>query len=77
MAGQYFDIRLEVHQPVNGSEYTGKPLDERFTFTVAKKGAAAKPVTEYFKLQEPKLEKWNFSYWEGKYKKIPKNIDQF
>ncbi|KAH7079342.1 alkaline-phosphatase-like protein [Paraphoma chrysanthemicola] len=64
LAGQYFDIRLEVHQPVNGSEAIGLPLDERFTFTVAKKGAAAKPATEYFKLQEPKLEKWNFTYFE-------------
>jgi hypothetical protein len=66
LAGQYFDIRLEVHQPVNGSEAIGLPLDERFTFTVAKKGAATKPVTEYFKVQEPKLEKWNFTWYEGK-----------
>lgn len=65
MAGQYFDIRLEVHQPVNGSEAIGLPLDEKFTFTVGKKGAAAKPVTEYFSLQEPKLEKWNFTWFEG------------
>lgn len=65
MAGQYFDIRLEVHQPTNGSEAIGLPLDEHFTFTVAKKGAAAKPVAEYFKLQEPRLEKWNFTWFEG------------
>ncbi|KAI8937675.1 hypothetical protein NX059_005377 [Plenodomus lindquistii] len=64
LAGQYFDIRLEVHQPVNGSEAIGLPLDEKFTFTVGKKGATAKPVTEYFSLQEPKLEKWNFTYFE-------------
>ncbi|KAJ4373822.1 hypothetical protein N0V83_002561 [Neocucurbitaria cava] len=64
LAGQYFDIRLEVHQPVNGSEVIGLPLDEKFTFTIAKKGAAAKPVTEYFKLREPKLEKWNFTWFE-------------
>jgi hypothetical protein len=65
LAGQYFDIRLEVHQPRNGSEFIGLPLDEKFTFTVAKKGGAAKAATEYFKLEEPKLEKWNFTYWEG------------
>jgi hypothetical protein len=61
LAGQYFDIRLEVHQPVNGSEAIGKPLDERFTFTVAKKGAAgaAKSAVEYFK-----IEKWNFTWFE-------------
>jgi alkaline phosphatase len=68
LAGQYFDIRLEVHQPRNGSEFIGLPLDERFTFTVAKKGAAAKSGAEYFKLEEPKLEKWNFTWYEGEYK---------
>lgn len=71
LAGQYFDIRLEVHQPVNGSEAIGLPLDEKFTFTVGKKGAAAKPVTEYFKLEEPKLEKWNFTWFEGVFPQIP------
>lgn len=65
LAGQYFDIRLEVHQPVNGSEAIGLPLDEKFTFTIAKKDAAAKPVIDYFKIQDPKLEKWNFTYYEG------------
>jgi len=65
LAGQFFDIRLEVHQPVNGSEAIGLPLDEKFTFTVGKTGAAAKSATEYFALQEPKLEKWNFTWFEG------------
>jgi hypothetical protein len=65
LAGQYFDIRLEVHQPRNGSEFIGLPLDEAFTFTVAKKGEEAKPVTEVFNLEEPKLEHWNFTWFEG------------
>ncbi|KAF2856458.1 alkaline phosphatase-like protein [Plenodomus tracheiphilus IPT5] len=64
LAGQYFDIRLEVHQPVNGSEAIGLPLDEKFTFTVGKTDGAPKPVTEYFSVQEPKLEKWNFTWFE-------------
>ncbi|RMZ72108.1 alkaline phosphatase [Pyrenophora seminiperda CCB06] len=64
LAGQYFDIRLEVHQPKNGSEFIGLPLDEKFTFTVGKKGEEAQSVTEYFKLEEPKLEKWNFTWYE-------------
>ncbi|KAL6712652.1 hypothetical protein ACN47E_000529 [Coniothyrium glycines] len=74
LAGQYFDIRLEVHQPVNGSEAIGLPLDERFTFTVAKKGAAAKPVTDYFKVQDPKLEKWNFTYYEDLFARDAKKL---
>lgn len=68
MAGQFFDVRLEVHQPKNGSEFIGLPLDERFTFTVAKKGTAAKPATEFFKIADPKLEKWNFTFYEGRLK---------
>lgn len=64
LAGQFFDIRLEVHQPINGSEAIGLPLDEQFTFTVGKKGEEAQSVTEFFELEEPKLEKWNFTYFE-------------
>jgi hypothetical protein len=41
------------------------PLDEKFTFSITKDGKTA-PVTEYFKIQEPKLEKWNFTWYEGK-----------
>jgi alkaline phosphatase len=64
LAGQFFDIRLEVHQPVNGSEAIGLPLDEAFTFTIAKGDGAAKPAVEYFTAEEPKLEKWNFTWYE-------------
>jgi hypothetical protein len=65
LAGQFFDIRLEVHQPMNGSEAIGLPLDEAFTFTIAKGDEAPKPATEYFTIEEPKLEKWKFSWFEG------------
>jgi hypothetical protein len=67
LAGQFFDIRLEVHQPVNGSEAIGLPLDEAFTFTIAKGDGVAKPAVEYFTTEEPKLEKWNFTWFEGEY----------
>jgi hypothetical protein len=65
LAGQYFDIRLEVHAPKNGSEAIGKPLDEKFTFTIAKGSGKGVSAAEYFKVQEPKLEKWNFTWFEG------------
>jgi len=61
LAGQYFDIRLEVHAPVNGSEATNGKPDENFTFTVGKVGEAAQPVASFFGIEEPKLEKWNVS----------------
>ena len=66
MAGQLFDIRLEVHAPVNGSEATGNTIpDENFTFIVAKGDGKGQGAAEYFKIEEPKLEKWNFTYYEG------------
>lgn len=71
LAGQYFDIRLEVHSPVNGSEARVGEPDENFTFTIAKKGngksknSAPVPATEYFKIDEPELERWDFTWFEG------------
>lgn len=64
LAGQYFDIRLEVHAPVNGSEATNGEPDEDFTFTISKVGGEAQPATEYFSVEEPELESWSFSWYE-------------
>ncbi|KAI4119698.1 MAG: hypothetical protein LQ338_007243, partial [Usnochroma carphineum] len=64
-AGQYFDIRLEVHAPVNGSEATGNPVpDTNFTFTVARQGESPQSAASYFKIAEPALERWNFTWYE-------------
>lgn len=65
LAGQQFDIRLEVHSPVNGSEARVGEPDENFTFTIAKKGKEALTAPEYFKIGEPELERWNFTWFEG------------
>ena len=65
LAGQYFDIRLEVHAPQNGSEAIGLPPDEKFTFTITKGEGEPKPVTDFFGVEEPKLERWDFSWYEG------------
>ncbi|KAJ5567229.1 hypothetical protein N7535_006535 [Penicillium sp. DV-2018c] len=64
LPGQYFDIRLEVHSPVNGSEARVGEPDENFTFTIAKKGRKPAAATAYFNLDEPKLERWNFTWYE-------------
>ena len=61
LAGQFFDIRLEVHAPVNGSEATDGAPDEAFTFTIGKVGEAAQPANEFFGVKEPKLETWDFT----------------
>lgn len=64
LAGQYFDIRLEVHAPVNGSEATDGQPDEDFSFTISKVGGEAQPAAEYFSVEEPELESWSFSWYE-------------
>ena len=64
LAGQFFDIRLEVHAPLNGTEATdGKP-DEDFTFTISKVGGTAQSASEFFGVDEPELETWDFSWYE-------------
>jgi hypothetical protein len=55
-----------VHAPKNGSEAIGLPPDEKFSFAIAKGDGEAVPVTEFFKLEEPKLENWTFAWFEGK-----------
>jgi len=65
LAGQYFDIRLEVHAPVNGSQANGGKPDPNFTFTIAKGNGTAQNASAYFKQAEPKLERWNFTWFEG------------
>lgn len=64
LAAQFFDIRLEVHAPLNGTEATdGKP-DENFTFTVGKVGETAVPASEFFGVGEPEVKTWDFSWYE-------------
>jgi hypothetical protein len=65
LAGQFFDVRLEVHAPQNGSEAIGLPPDESFTFTIAKGDEEGVAAAEYFQIDEPKLENWTFSWYEG------------
>ena len=64
LAGQYFDIRLEVHAPVNGSEATNGVPDTSFSLTVGKVGGTAQPAAEFFGVAAPELETWKFSWFE-------------
>ncbi|KPM38357.1 hypothetical protein AK830_g8192 [Neonectria ditissima] len=68
LPGQLFDLRVEVHAPVNGSEaaHGGKP-DKKFKVTIAKKGRKAKDFAKAFGIDEPKLETWDFSWYEDLY----------
>lgn len=54
----------QVHAPVNGSEANGGVPDANFAFTIAKKDGAAQPASTFFKVAEPALERWNFTWYE-------------
>lgn len=55
LAGARFDIRLEVHAPVNGSEaYNNGVPDENFTFTISNDKGYENDVTEFFEIQPGK-----------------------
>ncbi|TPX17270.1 uncharacterized protein E0L32_012260 [Thyridium curvatum] len=74
LPGQYFDLRFEVHAPVNGSEAFNKGVpDEKFTGTITKDGGSPKNIADYFKVSEPQLEKWTFSWYEDLFARDAKN----
>jgi hypothetical protein len=54
LAGAKFDIRLEVHAPINGSEaFNGGVPDKNFTFVVKKEGGQDSKASDFFKKPEP------------------------
>lgn len=79
LPGQLFDLRVEVHAPVNGSEaaHDGKP-DEAFKVTIAKGDGKPEDFAKAFKLKEPKIEKWTFKWYEDLFaedKKTPSVVN--
>ncbi|EQL00045.1 protein tyrosine phosphatase [Ophiocordyceps sinensis CO18] len=65
LPGQLFDLRVEVHAPVNGSEaaHSGVP-DRDFKVTIAKDGGEPRDVAKFFAVEKPKLEQWQFEWYE-------------
>lgn len=66
LPGQWFDIRLEVHAPQNGSERVpyANP-DQNYTFTIARNGQAAVPAAQFFNLTtSATVSTWNFTWYE-------------
>lgn len=58
---------------MNGSEARKGEPDPNFKFTVAKKGEKPVEVTKYFGIEEPELERWDFSWYEGGFARPKKN----
>ncbi|ESK94722.1 alkaline phosphatase [Moniliophthora roreri MCA 2997] len=65
LPGQLFDIRVEIHAPLNGTEAfnDGKP-DENFTFCIQKEDGECSSAAQHFNVSEPEMERWTFSYFE-------------
>ncbi|BGO97759.1 hypothetical protein RTG_01427 [Rhodotorula toruloides ATCC 204091] len=65
IAGQVFDLRVEVQAPANGTMpfNNGKPY-ESFTLSIGKKGQELKDVTKAFSVADPKSSFYNFTYFE-------------
>ncbi|KAI5924127.1 alkaline phosphatase H [Camillea tinctor] len=65
LPGQDFDLRLEVHAPVNGSEAFNEGVpDEDFLVTITKEGGEAQNLADFFSIDEPEVEKWDFQWYE-------------
>jgi alkaline phosphatase len=69
LSGQFFDIRVEIHAPQNGSEaiegYTEPDTD--FSLNIRRdgdEGSEGQVAIEYFDIDLPELETWNFTYYE-------------
>lgn len=74
LAGAYFDIRLEVHAPANGSEAGKTPStpDDKFTFSIQKDNGKPVDAAKFFGVQDPTVEKWNFTWYEDLFAKDAK-----
>ncbi len=64
LAGQLFDIRLEIHAPLNGTEASNNGVpNETFSLCIQRGKEACTDVTKYFKVSDSALEKWDILVW--------------
>ncbi|WVQ86106.1 hypothetical protein IAT38_008274 [Cryptococcus sp. DSM 104549] len=65
IAGQTFDIRVEVQAPANGTEaYNNGVPDKDFALKIGGRGAELIDVTKFFGIEDPEVESYNFTYYE-------------
>ncbi|SGZ22116.1 BQ5605_C022g09432 [Microbotryum silenes-dioicae] len=65
LVSQKFDIRQEIQAPVNGTQaFNNGVVSPDFTLTITPPGGSATPLIKYFKLDQPKDEVYNFTWYE-------------
>ncbi|KAF7291995.1 Alkaline phosphatase [Mycena indigotica] len=68
LPGQYFDVRLEVHAPVNGTEaFNGGIPDEKFTFCIQEGKGKCEEASKFFKSTWSDLQTYNFTYYQDQF----------
>lgn len=67
--GQAFDIRVEVQAPLNGSEaYNNGQPNKDFSLTITNQNTGqSSDVETFFNIADPKVEAYNFTYYEGRF----------
>jgi hypothetical protein len=65
IAGQVFDIRVEVQAPANGSApfNGGVPMPE-FELSIGGDGAELQEISSFYQIEDPAVESYNFTYFE-------------
>ncbi|ORY59419.1 alkaline-phosphatase-like protein [Leucosporidium creatinivorum] len=65
IAGQVFDIRLEVQAPANGSApFNGGVPYPEFVLEIGGHGTELTPISNFYQIAEPPVEEHSFSYYE-------------
>ncbi|GAA5841930.1 hypothetical protein JCM11251_001422, partial [Rhodosporidiobolus azoricus] len=64
LAGQVFDIRIEVQAPVNGTQaYNNGVPGEEFNLYIRSKGAQEmQEISQFYQVEQPETERYNFTY---------------
>ncbi|GAA5859147.1 hypothetical protein JCM1840_003774 [Sporobolomyces johnsonii] len=70
IAGQVFDIRIEVQAPLNGSTpfNNGVPSPD-FSLTISGDGAEPVDISNFYGVESPVVQSYNFSYYEDLFNK--------
>ncbi|KAI5475696.1 alkaline phosphatase [Pseudohyphozyma bogoriensis] len=73
LAGQVFDIRIEVQAPVNGTQaFNNGVPNQDYYLEIGGDGGERYEVAEFYGIEDPKQESYNFTYYEDLFAKDAK-----